>query len=188
MLIIRLVCRSWWLRRQNKACYRLKLRKYERITWSCTEKSNFCRDTVCFAVCYLVLQDCNWINSGNKAGETSVPLPEESNYSAQYEKRLDPFQRFGQAETLRSYARLPMHDRASLSIVGDLFQYFHPSFCICGHSFFFLHRIDVHCEKGVRTLCWDMLIFIGKSNYDVSISSYDILLLSGLLTSSCIPG
>ncbi|RCN24579.1 CASP protein, partial [Ancylostoma caninum] len=55
---------------------------------------------------------------GSKAGETSVPLPEESNYSAQYEKRLDPFQRFGQAETQRSYARLPMHDRASLSIVS----------------------------------------------------------------------
>ncbi|EPB68158.1 CASP protein [Ancylostoma ceylanicum] len=54
---------------------------------------------------------------GSKSAETNVPIPEESNYSAQYEKRLDPFQRFGQAETQRSYARLPMHDRASLSIV-----------------------------------------------------------------------
>ncbi|EYB91718.1 hypothetical protein Y032_0203g1854 [Ancylostoma ceylanicum] len=53
---------------------------------------------------------------GSKSAETNVPIPEESNYSAQYEKRLDPFQRFGQAETQRSYARLPMHDRASLSI------------------------------------------------------------------------
>ncbi|VDM77896.1 unnamed protein product, partial [Strongylus vulgaris] len=53
---------------------------------------------------------------GRKSTETSVPLPEESNYSAQYEKRLDPFQRFGQAETQRTYARLPLHDRASLSI------------------------------------------------------------------------
>ncbi|ETN69262.1 CUT domain protein [Necator americanus] len=53
---------------------------------------------------------------GSKSAETSVPLPEESNYSAQYEKRLDPFQRFGQAETQRTYARLPIHDRASLSI------------------------------------------------------------------------
>ncbi|KAK6029352.1 CASP protein [Ostertagia ostertagi] len=48
--------------------------------------------------------------------QTSVALPEESNYSAQYERRLDPFQRFGQAETQRGYARLPIHDRASLSI------------------------------------------------------------------------
>ncbi|KAK6029351.1 hypothetical protein OSTOST_04537, partial [Ostertagia ostertagi] len=53
---------------------------------------------------------------GNKSSETSVALPEESNYSAQYERRLDPFQRFGQAETQRGYARLPIHDRASLSI------------------------------------------------------------------------
>ncbi|VDO87544.1 unnamed protein product [Heligmosomoides polygyrus] len=57
------------------------------------------------------LQSC-----GNKAAETSVSLPEESSYSAQYENRLDPFQRFGQAETQRGYARLPLHDRASLSI------------------------------------------------------------------------
>uniref|UniRef100_A0A7I4Z731 Protein CASP n=1 Tax=Haemonchus contortus TaxID=6289 RepID=A0A7I4Z731_HAECO len=55
-------------------------------------------------------------SSGNKPAETSVPLPEESSYSAQYERRLDPFQRFGQAETQRGYARLPIHDRASLSI------------------------------------------------------------------------
>ncbi|KAE9419775.1 hypothetical protein Angca_005884 [Angiostrongylus cantonensis] len=53
---------------------------------------------------------------GSKSAETSVPLPEEGNYSAQYERRLDPFQRFGQAETQRGYARLPLHDRASLSI------------------------------------------------------------------------
>ncbi|KAK6061127.1 CASP protein [Cooperia oncophora] len=57
------------------------------------------------------LQSC-----GNKSSETSVSLPEESSYSAQYERHLDPFQRFGQAETQRVYTRLPMHDRASLSI------------------------------------------------------------------------
>ncbi|KAJ1367704.1 hypothetical protein KIN20_028667 [Parelaphostrongylus tenuis] len=53
---------------------------------------------------------------GSKSTETSVPLPEEGNYSAQYERRLDPFQKFGQAETQRGYARLPLHDRASLNI------------------------------------------------------------------------
>ncbi|VDL75150.1 unnamed protein product [Nippostrongylus brasiliensis] len=53
---------------------------------------------------------------GSKSPETTVLLPEENNYSQQYERRLDPFQRFGQAETQRSYSRLPMHDRASLSI------------------------------------------------------------------------
>uniref|UniRef100_A0A0K0D9U2 Protein CASP n=1 Tax=Angiostrongylus cantonensis TaxID=6313 RepID=A0A0K0D9U2_ANGCA len=60
---------------------------------------------------------------GSKSAETSVPLPEEGNYSAQYERRLDPFQRFGQAETQRGYARLPLHDRASLSIVLYRFAY-----------------------------------------------------------------
>ncbi|WKY03006.1 hypothetical protein Q1695_016362 [Nippostrongylus brasiliensis] len=53
---------------------------------------------------------------GSKSPETTVLLPEENNYSQQYERRLDPFQRFGQAEIQRSYSRLPMHDRASLSI------------------------------------------------------------------------
>ncbi|KJH46419.1 CASPprotein [Dictyocaulus viviparus] len=38
---------------------------------------------------------------GSRSPETSVPLPEEGDYSVQYERRLDPFQRFGQAETQR---------------------------------------------------------------------------------------
>ena len=42
------------------------------------------------------------------------------NYSEQYEQRLDPFTKFSQSEKQRTYSKLQLHDRATLTIVSLL--------------------------------------------------------------------
>uniref|UniRef100_A0A1I7XTK9 Protein CASP n=1 Tax=Heterorhabditis bacteriophora TaxID=37862 RepID=A0A1I7XTK9_HETBA len=53
---------------------------------------------------------------GRNRKDATVVMDTEEKYSEQYENKLDPFRRFNQAENQRSYTRLKIHDRASLSI------------------------------------------------------------------------
>ncbi|CAI4230210.1 unnamed protein product [Auanema sp. JU1783] len=55
-------------------------------------------------------------NNGGQQGDVAISLDTSTNYNDQYERKLDPFRKFRQQENQRSYTKLKIHDRASLSI------------------------------------------------------------------------
>jgi len=59
------------------------------------------------------LQSC----SGNTRRKEDTVVAVESRYQAEYEKKLDPFQSFGQAERKRKYGQLTVAEKVILSLV-----------------------------------------------------------------------
>ena len=73
---------------------------------------------------YSLLFSCGIGNNNS----VSVPVDTAGNYSEQYEHRLDPFTKFSQSEKARTYNKLKLHDRATLTIVISFFLPYYNQF------------------------------------------------------------
>ncbi|CAD6188333.1 unnamed protein product [Caenorhabditis auriculariae] len=93
----------------------------------------------CFAVC-----------GGSSGPSASTNVLVES-YNDQYESKLDPFRKFNVQETQRGYAKLKLHDRATLSIVLYKFAFEQSSLrdadADCTHQFQ-QHMLEHHTSNG----------------------------------------
>ncbi|GMT17086.1 hypothetical protein PFISCL1PPCAC_8383 [Pristionchus fissidentatus] len=62
-----------------------------------------------------------FLQSIRSSAASAVAIDEDGTYKQQWEQKMNPFERFTKQESLRHVQRLPIHDKATLSIARAVF-------------------------------------------------------------------